>query len=253
METIGTYLQAKRKAKGLSLETINQKTKISLSSLEAMEADQFESIGAQTYVKGFIRSYARALELDPAEVLGRYQASKDSQVEDAEVRQALREIGETTAQTKRRWDPRWKDLARWTVLGATGLLAAYLTVSVIAPRLSRDPVALAVNFADAKRSIGIKDDHIYLLAGAVKDVWVSVRRDEEAAKILSLKKGDTAVWKARKRFVLKIGNAGGLELQLNDRPLGVLGRMDEVIPAVTIEANGHISYGAPESLTQTAK
>ena len=39
----------------------------------SLEEDNFEALPAAVFVRGFIRSYAREVDLDPTEVLGRYE------------------------------------------------------------------------------------------------------------------------------------------------------------------------------------
>ena len=70
---IGAQLKEARLAKGISLEHIRQETKISRTYLEALEAGEFERLPpGDPYVKGFIRSYARAIGWDAGPAIERY-------------------------------------------------------------------------------------------------------------------------------------------------------------------------------------
>lgn len=62
---IGEALREARSARGLSIEQAAQDTRISLRFLEALEAEEFEELPAPVYVRGFTRSYANYLGLDP--------------------------------------------------------------------------------------------------------------------------------------------------------------------------------------------
>jgi len=62
---IGEALRAARDARGLSLEEAAQDTRISLRFLEALEDEQFDELPAPVYVRGFTRSYANYLGIDP--------------------------------------------------------------------------------------------------------------------------------------------------------------------------------------------
>jgi cytoskeleton protein RodZ len=68
-ESIGQYLRRKREEKGYSLKVISQQTKIHISLLESLEADEFEKLPSKTYVKGFIRSTCKILGSEPSEAL----------------------------------------------------------------------------------------------------------------------------------------------------------------------------------------
>ena len=64
MFEIGNSLREARLRQGLDFSEIEQSTKIRGKYLRALEDEQFEVLPAQTYVKGFLRSYADHLGLD---------------------------------------------------------------------------------------------------------------------------------------------------------------------------------------------
>jgi len=64
MFEIGTSLREARLRKGLELPQIESATKIRGKYLLALEEEQFAQLPAQTYVKGFLRTYADYLGLD---------------------------------------------------------------------------------------------------------------------------------------------------------------------------------------------
>jgi hypothetical protein len=61
---IGNSLREARLRQQLDFPEIEQSTKIRAKYLRALEEEQFEVLPAQTYVKGFLRSYAEYLGLD---------------------------------------------------------------------------------------------------------------------------------------------------------------------------------------------
>jgi cytoskeleton protein RodZ len=61
---IGTSLREARLRQSLDFPEIEQGTKIRSKYLRALEDEQFDVLPAQTYVKGFLRSYAEYLGLD---------------------------------------------------------------------------------------------------------------------------------------------------------------------------------------------
>ncbi len=65
---VGAFLKAHREARGLSLDALARQTKIQKTYLEAIEADDYESLPSGPFVNGFITSYARALGVDPDEI-----------------------------------------------------------------------------------------------------------------------------------------------------------------------------------------
>src|SRR6476660_6376590 len=61
---IGSSLREARLRQGLDLPTIETGTKIRAKYLRALEDEQFSELPAQTYVKGFLLTYAEYLGLD---------------------------------------------------------------------------------------------------------------------------------------------------------------------------------------------
>jgi helix-turn-helix protein len=64
MFEIGSSLREARLRQGLDFPEVEQATKIRGKYLRALEDEQFHLLPAQTYVKGFLRSYAEYLGLD---------------------------------------------------------------------------------------------------------------------------------------------------------------------------------------------
>ncbi|MBI2765836.1 MAG: helix-turn-helix domain-containing protein [Chloroflexi bacterium] len=65
MALIGKSLREARVERGLTIEQVSQETRISARFLQALEAERFEELPAPVYVRGFLRSYANFLHLDP--------------------------------------------------------------------------------------------------------------------------------------------------------------------------------------------
>src|SRR5678815_5023716 len=77
-EVTGAFLKKVREIRGLELNEIAQRTKISERYLRALEDEQFTDMPAAVYVRGYVTEYARALRLDPQRAaesyLARYRA-----------------------------------------------------------------------------------------------------------------------------------------------------------------------------------
>lgn len=71
METLGTYLREEREKQGKTLEYIAEKTCISKATLQAIEDDQNERMPPASYLRGFLKLYARELDLRAEDLLER--------------------------------------------------------------------------------------------------------------------------------------------------------------------------------------
>ena len=67
--SVGELLRTARESKKLSLDDAHRETKISVATLASLEQDDFEAIGSDIYLKGFLKSYARFLGMDVDDVL----------------------------------------------------------------------------------------------------------------------------------------------------------------------------------------
>jgi cytoskeletal protein RodZ len=76
LSTIGEALRSARETQGRTIEEASTATRIKASYLEALEQDRFEALGGNVYAKGFLRSYASWLGLDPAPLLEAYRAQE---------------------------------------------------------------------------------------------------------------------------------------------------------------------------------
>lgn len=65
----------------------------------------------------------------------------------------------------------------------------------------------------------------YLLeAKFTEKTWLSVQIDKEKNKSAIYHPGDYATWQAREKISLFVGNAGGIALTLNGKPVPSLGK-----------------------------
>jgi flagellar biosynthesis protein FlhG len=71
-EFTGPLLRKVRESQGTDLEEIASRTKISLSHLRAIEAEEFEKLPAFVYARGFVHEVARCLNLDTTQVTRTY-------------------------------------------------------------------------------------------------------------------------------------------------------------------------------------
>jgi len=76
MESLGDFLKETRTSKGLSLIQIAKDTRIAKRYLEALEEEEFSIFPGEAYLKGFLRTYASYLKLDPNEIIDKYEKIK---------------------------------------------------------------------------------------------------------------------------------------------------------------------------------
>lgn len=74
MQTLGERLEEARKRKGISVREAAEATKIRSDYLQKFEANSFDFDLPPLYVRGFLRAYAKFLELDPQRLVAEFDA-----------------------------------------------------------------------------------------------------------------------------------------------------------------------------------
>jgi hypothetical protein len=75
-EPLGSYLKRQRERRGMNVAELSRVTRIPTASLEAIEADRFDELPGEVFVRGFLAAYAQAVRVLPAEVVARYTSSR---------------------------------------------------------------------------------------------------------------------------------------------------------------------------------
>jgi cytoskeleton protein RodZ len=72
---VGQILRDAREAQGMTLEDAAARLRLMHRQIEAMEADDFASLGQSVFARGFVRNYARLLGLAPEALLARMEGA----------------------------------------------------------------------------------------------------------------------------------------------------------------------------------
>ena len=68
-ETFGPRLRRERERRGISLETLVARTNVSVELWQGFESNDFSRWPTRLYARAFVRDYAKAIGLDPDEVV----------------------------------------------------------------------------------------------------------------------------------------------------------------------------------------
>ncbi len=77
IESPGAYLKQERELRGINLRDVADHMKLSLDCLKNLEADNYKELPAPVFLKGYFKTYAEYLGLDPNEVLLIYEQYKN--------------------------------------------------------------------------------------------------------------------------------------------------------------------------------
>ncbi|MEU1513752.1 RodZ domain-containing protein [Streptomyces sp. NPDC005811] len=73
--SIGRALRQARISAGLTVDDVSTATRVRIAIIHAIESDDFAPCGGDVYARGHIRTLARAVRLDPAPLIERYDAT----------------------------------------------------------------------------------------------------------------------------------------------------------------------------------
>jgi cytoskeletal protein RodZ len=80
-EHFGSCLRRAREQRALSVGDVSASTKVPRSAIELLEAGSLQGLPAQVFVRGFIRSYAKAVGIAEAEPLSLYDRALNRETE----------------------------------------------------------------------------------------------------------------------------------------------------------------------------
>jgi hypothetical protein len=76
------------------------------------------------------------------------------------------------------------------------------------------------------------------VARTVEPTWIRVRTEDGGSSEETVPAGEVREWVSNRPFVLTVGNAGGITLELNGRALPSLGARGAVITRLVVPPEG---------------
>ncbi len=247
MESLGQALQIERVRRGLELEQLAECTRINPSLLEAMEANHFELLPGGVFTRSFVRQYARALNLDEEQAMASFERefqqpplplppplpeSKPLHLHFArlvvwllisaglytiwERVHSSSPLGVTSSAvnlTQKHWNS--------DCLATEHVQAEPNVLTAMRPRL---PATSDKRGADPSPAIGL----MRVVFEAREPVWISIESDGSHVYTGILEEQQNKELHAAGKIVALIGNAGGLEVLLNGKRIGPVGRHGQV-------------------------
>jgi cytoskeleton protein RodZ len=243
MFEIGNSLREARLRQGLDFPEIEQATKIRPKYLRALEDEQFDILPGQTYVKGFLRSYAEYLGLDGQLYVDEYNSRYIHVDEETPLRarntSALGRAG-----------PRFEASVVLVALAAISVLTLLVfaawrygssTPETAILDYSTQPPAANPN-TKPKRRTNAAPRAKMTLTGALGDSWAEVYANTRSGKLIyegtvlagrSVRFGHERPYR---RYFVRMNNPGNLRLSVNGRVVSLPKRSSRFDATVT--ANG---------------
>jgi Helix-turn-helix domain/Domain of unknown function (DUF4115) len=239
--TMGAYLRAARRRRRVSIERAAEDTRIRADFLMRMESDEFDFL-APAYVRGFLKTYARFLRVDPNPLLDEF----DHRFGTGRVNtaQMLAHDRSSKLPKERRTLSSWAVAA---VVAAAGLITLFLIGVVSGPQEPLPQVALGTDTpapartratspvaqpslsptpaAPEEEAIALDQGIDVVLTATTARCWVEVQVDGSATPAFkgTLEIGDVETIHADSEMSIVLGYAAGVELTVNGHDLGAPG------------------------------
>ncbi len=263
--SLGTYLAARRLERNLSAEEIAAATGIHLSIIRALEAGDHANLPSPVFVRGFIKIYAKALEIDPAKPLALYDQEAPRGESAPPIGPDILSKESLTAAplvSRRKlffaaalllaglflvfyfhWTPPLPFLPSETSTAPSVGQAEQHTANAPPASESRPsdssnaganaPVtapAAPSSSPEAEPQPATQAHNGYTLTATFSaPTWMRVTVDNGPPQEAFYQKGSQHQWRAEERFELLIGNGGGVRLFLNGQPVPFSGATGQVV------------------------
>jgi cytoskeleton protein RodZ len=290
---LGSLLKEGREKKGLNYEEMAQITKLRAYALEALENEAWHLLPPPVFVRGFIKSYAKALGLGESKLLDLYQGTLSHDVASSpqkisppkRTKKGLifvlivlfvllavslnlwmgKPSSEPATDQTRKEIPsklprRVEERAEPLLLGDGPEYPAketaeslYLSETETAParqgaltpdlepvqedrlellRLKEEPDESATKKDSLTAPVTVSPavTELFVLTGRVySETYVRIYVDDQAPKEYMFKPGTRPQWEAKEGFYVMVGNASGIEFNLNGRQYSDFGKEGEVV------------------------
>ncbi|HEY7729908.1 MAG TPA: RodZ domain-containing protein [Gaiellaceae bacterium] len=211
MFEIGSSLREARARQGLDVNELELRTKIRAKYLRALEEERFEQLPGQTYVKGFLRTYADALGLDGQLYVDEYNSRFVAGDEETPLRTTR-----TSATSPRSRSRRERRESRVLVV-ALGLIAVVTALVIAAWKFGGDDAERVPNLTPAaQRAAGSQE------AGAMR-----------ATVVVQAMRGDSFM-------EVRAGSRGGEQLYSGTLERGQQQRF--------VKRSLYVSFGSPANV-----
>src|SRR5207244_2978923 len=230
MSAVGSYLRNLRGQQGVSLEELARATRVLYRHLEALEADDLAALPAPVFTKGFIRAYCQVLGVAPDEALALYDPRSNegrpaapAPLPSPTAAPRVHTAAAKPPRTRRGHGAVLVSLALLVVLGVA------LFAFAVAFHSGQAASAPAIPQAAASPASSYR-----LVARTTETTWMRVRTEDGRTIEETIPANEVREWVSNYPFILSIGNAGGVTLELNGRPIPRLGASGAVITRLVL-------------------
>ncbi|MBL9214202.1 MAG: helix-turn-helix domain-containing protein [Opitutaceae bacterium] len=230
MQTIGERLEEARKRKGISIREAAETTKIRGDYLQKFEANSFDIDLPPLYLRGFLRSYARFLELDPERIVGEFDSlgGREGKPARRDTRENYGRVdfGEAprspepaeSAPSGGRTGPDQAVLLKFGLLGGGALLLIVIIILLINVLFTRSPARPAPAPGAAGTTVQAEAVQTLTLT-AVDATRVKVVQELDGAVLFNgaMARAETKSFKKQGKLLITVESGKNLRMEVNGK------------------------------------
>ncbi|GMR22279.1 MAG: helix-turn-helix domain-containing protein [Acidobacteriota bacterium] len=280
MASLSEKLRRERELRGISLKQISDDTNIGVRFLEALEEDRPELIPGEFYRRSYLRAYARSLGLDEERAVNAYaftHQEKNSEDESPEGRARpgmvpwlpwalgacflaaivsvvfFARSSSDSAESSPPGAVTVTDVNNVATAGARSLSpdapasALPATLENDVPMLTPSRERYEQRERQEQHEQAPADGALRLVVAVGESCWLEIEADGEVVSTGLKEEGFRQEFTADTELKLWLGNAGGVSLWVNDKPLRSLGREGQVRKDLSITPDNFMDFVIVES------
>lgn len=251
-------LKKAREKADITLQNLSARSRLDIKFLQSMEKGDFSFL-PELYVKAFIKDYAKFVGLDVNETIKKYEAAKkgidynkskdETEVvqtdkkEKSDVKEKL--YGKQQNNTIQNNQPSggfnfFSDKQNVKILAIVGGVILLVIIALLIFNSNNKPEIIVKEkpyeevrkenqqrFVEDKKKSNTtlkKEDALILLISATDTSWIKVQSDTNEPKEFTLFPGSKININSFEKFVMIIGNSGGVSLNLDGNELNISGK-----------------------------
>ena len=259
---VGYTLRQERERQNLSISDIEQGTSIRALYIEAIENGEYDKLPGAIYTKGFIKNYAKFLEMDVDAVVKEFANDMAELNAEAEA-EAAKAAAENIPAPEKKVEPKPERKpvgyslqeenrsSSKLIVAAVVLIAALAGVAwswlsgsdgdvakveqpkqqvqAVAPEPAPAPDPTPVANANPEPEPPKPADKVAIQARFNDRCWALVTVDGAVVQEGVIDGGQTLSWEGKENITFRLGNAGAVEFFQDGKSLGVQGAIGDVV------------------------
>lgn len=231
MQTIGEKLEEARKRKGISVREAAETTKIRGDYLQKFEANSFDLDLPPLYIRGFLRSYARYLDLDADRFMAEYDSAMAT--EGRTPRRDSREVfgrvefaeGGAEAPAAGRTAQEQAVMLKFGLLIGGAVVAIIVIILLINVLFFRSPSSSTANQSGAQTAQSTQSSEATFTVTAVDSTRVKVAYSDSSTVFLDgkypMNRGEMKTIRYAKELLVTVEHPERIRIELNGAAVDV--------------------------------